>query len=154
VRAAEIDEEFPALDIESPALEAVRMVAEQRLPGIVVLTADRRLCAVLPDSQVVRLMVPTYVQDDPLLAHVFEEAMADGAAERLRGKTIREVLPWHPLPLPTVDADDTIMEVAALMGALRTPLVAVMKQGMLHGVITASRLSAIALKSGLTGAPA
>ena len=154
MRAAEIDEEFPALDIDSPALEAVRMLAEQRLPGIVLLTADGRLCAVLPASQVVRLMVPSYVQDDPVLARAFAESMADGAAERLRGKTIREVLAQPQLALPVVDANDTIMEVAAVMGALRTPLVAVIQHGKLHGVITASRLSAMALNSGLAEAPA
>jgi hypothetical protein len=153
VRAAEIDERFPAVGIDSPALEAARMLAEQRLPGIVVVTVDARLCAVLPASQVVRLMVPSYVQDDPLLAHVFAESMADGAAERLRGKTIREVLPQPQPVLPIVDADDTIMEVATVMGKLRTPLVAVMQHGELHGVITASRLIAMALKSGATASP-
>jgi hypothetical protein len=36
------------------------------------------------------------------------------------------------------------------MGRLRSPLIAVMKEGKLHGVITASRLLAMALKCGLT----
>jgi hypothetical protein len=70
MRAAEIDEEFPAVDIDSPALDAARMLAEHRLPGIVVSTADGQLYAVLPASQVVRFIMPRYVQDDPLLAHV------------------------------------------------------------------------------------
>jgi hypothetical protein len=35
------------------------------------------------------------------------------------------------------------------MGRLRSPLIAVMKEGKLHGVITASRLLAVALKCGL-----
>ena len=68
MRAAEIDEEFPVVDIDSPALEAARMLAEHSLPGIVVLTADGQLYAVLPASQVVRFIVPSYVQEDPLLA--------------------------------------------------------------------------------------
>ncbi|HUB53534.1 MAG TPA: CBS domain-containing protein [Mycobacterium sp.] len=150
MHAADIDEEFPVVDIDSPALDAVRMLAEHRLPGIVVLTADRQLYAVLPASQVVRFIVPPYVQDDPLLARVLAESMADAAAETLRGKTIRELLPRRQLVLPTVDADDTIVEVATIMGRLRSPLIAVMQQGTLHGVITAERLSAMALKRGLT----
>jgi CBS domain-containing protein len=123
------------------------MLAEHRLPGIVVVTADGQLYAVLPASQVVRFIVPRYVQDDPLLARVLAESMADRAAETLGGKTIRELLPQRQLTLPTVDADDTILEVATIMGRLQTPLIAVMKQGTLHGVITASRLSAMALLS-------
>jgi CBS domain-containing protein len=150
MRADEIDEEFPVVDIDSPALDAARMLAEQRLPGIVVMSADGQLYAVLPASQVVRFIVPRYVQDDPLLARVLAESMADAAAETLRGKTIRDLLPRRQLVLPTVDADDTILEVATIMARLRSPLIAVMQQGTLHGVITAARLSAMALKRGLT----
>ena len=147
--AAEIDEEFPVVDIDSPALEAARMLAEHRLPGIVVLSADGQPYAVLPASQVVRFIVPDYVQDDPMLAAVVAESVADRAAEKLGGKTIRELLPQHRLTMPAADADDTIIEVATIMGRLRSPLIVVMKQGKLHGVITASRLLAVALNCGL-----
>jgi CBS domain-containing protein len=149
VLAAEIDEEFPVVDIDSPALEAARMLAEHRLPGIVVLSADGQPYAVLPASQVVRFIVPNYVQDDHLLAAVVAESVADRAAEKLGGKTIRELLPQRRLTMPAADADDTIIEVATIMGRLRSPLIVVMKQGKMHGVITASRLLAIALKCGL-----
>jgi hypothetical protein len=37
-----------------------------------------------------------------------------------------------------------------MMGRLQSPLIAVMKQGRLHGVITTSRLLTMALKCGLT----
>jgi predicted transcriptional regulator len=150
VQAAEIDEYYPVVDTDSSALDAARMLAEHSLPGIVVVTADGQLYAVLPASQVVRFIVPSYVQDDPLLAGVLAESMADRAAEKLGGKTLRELLPQHQLTLPAVNADDTIIEVAAMMGRLRSPLIAVMKQGRLHGVITTSRLLTMALKCGLT----
>ena len=149
MRAAEIDEEFPVVDVDTPALEAARMLAEHSLPGIVVLTADGQLYAVLPASEVVRFIVPRYVLDDPLLASVIAESVADQAAEKLGGKTIRELLPQHQLTMPVANADDTIIEVAAIMVRLRSPLVAVMKQGKLHGVITASRLLAVTLSCGL-----
>ena len=150
MQAAEIDEQFPVVDIDSSALEAARMLAEHSLPGIVIVTADGQLYAVLPASQVVRFIVPTYVQDDPLLAGVLAESMDDRAAEKLGGKTLRELLPQHQLAPPAVNAEDTIIEVAATMERRRSPLIAVMKQGRLHGVITASRLLAMALKCGLT----
>ena len=150
MQAAEIDEQFPVVDIDSPALEAARMLAEHSLPGIVVVTADGQLYAVLPASEVVRFIVPSYVQDDPVLARVLAESVADRAAEKLGGKTLRELLPQHQVTLPAANADDTIIEVAAMMGRLRSPLTAVMKQGRLHGVITTSRLLTMALKCGLT----
>jgi CBS domain-containing protein len=149
VLAAEISEEFPVVPIDSPVLEAARMLAENRLPGIVVVTADGRPCAVLPASEVVGFMVPGYVRDDPLLAGVLAEAIADRAAARLGGKTLRDLLPRHRPALPVADAADTIIEVAEIMGRLRSPLVAVMKHGRLVGVIAASRLLAVALQCGL-----
>jgi CBS domain-containing protein len=94
----------------------------------------------------VRFLVPRYVQDDPSLAGVLNESAADRVAEKLRGKTVREVLPDHLIDVPAPNADDTIIDVAALMARLRSPLIAVTKDGALHGVITASRLLAAALK--------
>ena len=149
MRASEIDEDFPAVDIDSSALEAARMLAEHSLPGIVVQTADGQPFAVLTASQVVRFIVPIYVQDDPLLARVLAKSTADRVVEKLQGKTIREMLPRHQRTLPAADADDTIIEIAAIMVGLRSPLIAVMEQGKIHGVITASRLIASALKCGL-----
>jgi len=146
MHAEEIAEDFPVVTIDSNALDAARMLAEHRLPGIVVTDSSGKPYAVLPASQVVRFIVPQYVQDDPALAGVLNESMADRAAEKLGRKTVRDVLPEHLVNVPAAHADDTIIEVAALMARLRSPLIAVMKDGKLHGVITASRLLAAALK--------
>lgn len=146
MRAAEIAEDFPVVSIDSAALDAARLLAEHRLPGIVVTDQFGKPYAVLPASQVVRFIVPRYVQDDPSLAGVLNESMADRAAEKLGGKKVRDVLPEHLVEIPAADADDTIIEVATLMARLRSPLIAVVKEGTLLGVITASRLLAAALK--------
>jgi CBS domain-containing protein len=146
MHAEEIVEEFPVVTVDSNALEAARMLAEHLLPGIVVTDSSGQPYAVLPASQVVRFIVPTYVQDDPSLAGVIDESWADKAAEKLRDKSVRDVLPDHLQDIPSANADDTIIEVAALMARLRSPLIAVQKDGRLHGVITASRLLDAALK--------
>jgi len=146
MHAEDIAEEFPVVSIDSNALDAARLLAEHRLPGIVVTDASGKPYAILPASQVVRFIVPSYVQDDPSLAGVINESMADRAAEKLSGKTVRAVLPEHLLDVPAAHADDTIIEVAALMARLRSPLIAVMKEGKLHGVITASRLLGAAMR--------
>lgn len=146
MHAEEIAEDFPVVTMDSNALDAARMLAEHRLPGILVTDSSGQRYAVLPASQVVRFIVPRYVQDDPSLAGVLNESTADRAADKLAGKTVRDVLPEHLIDVPAANADDTIIEVAALMARLRTPLIAVMKDGKLHGVITASRLLAAALR--------
>lgn len=146
MHADEFVEDFPVVTVDSNALDAARTMAEHRLPGIVVMDTSGMPYAVLPASQVVRFLVPTYVQDDPSLAGVIEESWADKAAEKLAGKSVRDVLPEHLENVPAANADDTIIEVAALMARLRSPLVAVVKDGEFRGVITASRLLAAAVK--------
>jgi CBS domain-containing protein len=146
MRAAELAEDFPVVTVDSDALDAARLLAEHRLPGIVVTDNSGKPFAVLPASQVVRFIVPKYVQDDPSLAGVLNESMADRAADKLGGKTVRSMLPDHLTNVPSADVDDTIIEVAAVMARLRSPLMAVVKDDKLFGVITASRLLAAALK--------
>jgi CBS domain-containing protein len=147
MRAADMAEDFPVLTTHSEALEAVRMLAQQPLPGILVVDASGSPYAVLPASQVVRFIVPRYVQEDPSLAGVLQESMADHIAERLDGKTVGDMLPDHLANVPPANFDDTIIEVAAVMARLRSPLIPVTKGGRLLGVITASRLLAAVLKS-------
>lgn len=145
MHADQIAEDFPVVSLDSNALDAARLLASNRLPGLVVTDKDGHPYTVLPASQVVRFLVPSYVQDDPSLAGVLDESMADRAADKLGGKTVRAVLPHPPLEVPAVQADDTIVEVAALMARMRCPLAAVMNGRELVGVITASRLLEVAL---------
>ena len=121
MRAEEIAEDFPVVSIDSDALDAARMLAEHRLPGLLVTDTSGSPYAVLPASQVVRFIVPRYVQDDPSLAGVLNESMADRCAEKLSGKKVRDVLPDHLVDVPPANADDTIIEVAALMARLTKP---------------------------------
>jgi CBS domain-containing protein len=146
MRAADLAEDFPVITVDSEALDAARLLAEHRLPGIVVTDRSGKPFAVLPASQVVRFIVPRYVQDDPSLAGVLSESVADRAADKLGGKTVGDMVPDHLTNVPSARADDTIIEVAAVMARLRSPLIAVLRGEELIGVITASRLLAAALK--------
>ena len=141
MRAEQIAETFPAVTLDSNALDAVRLLATHRLPGLVVTDTAGMPVTILPASQVVRLLVP----HDPSLAGVLSESMADRVADKLCGKTVAQVLP-KPLPdMSTVKADDTIVEVAAMMARNRSPLVAVISAEGLVGVITATRLLEVTL---------
>lgn len=144
MHAEEMSEEYPVVSLESDALDAARLIAEHRLPGLVVMDGHTPR-SVLPASQVVRFLVPHYVQDDPSLARVLGESMADHAADALAGKTVGELIHPKGPELAVVNADDTIVEVAAIMARLRCPLAAVMQDERLIGVVTASRLLELAL---------
>lgn len=140
MRAGDIAEPYPVVSVETSALIAAQLLAKDRLPGLVVVEADGRPKAVLPASEVVRCMVPEYVRRDPSLAAVVGEKAADKIADRLRHATVGQMLPDRPQELPVLQADDTLLELAALMARLRSPLCAVMENGKIIGVVTASHL--------------
>ena len=133
---------FPTVTLDTDALEAARLLSEHRLPGLIVLDDDSHPYTVLPGSQVLRFVVPTYVQDDPALARAYDEKSADALCAKLASRTVRDVLPKQKdlLHLPIAAPDATSIEVAALMARLRSPIVAVVEDGTLLGAITVSDL--------------
>ncbi len=142
--ARDLAEPFPAVAADSDALEAARLLAERHLPGLIVTDDDGRPRTVLPGSQVLRFVIPGYVQDDPALARAYDEASADRLCLTLAGKPVRSLLPPHPRDrddLAIVAADATAMEVAAVMARMHSPVVAVVDaDDVLLGAITVSRL--------------
>ena len=147
MRAEDLEEKFPIVPIDSDAVDAARKIAEHGLPGLLVTDRSGKPYAVLPAYAILRFILPRYVQDDLTLAGVLGEPRPDQAVQNLAGKTVGDVLPDYLRDMPSVDARDTITKVAAEMARERSPLIAVTKDGKLHGVITASRLLAAALKS-------
>jgi CBS domain-containing protein len=133
-------EDFPVVSLDDDARTAVELLATRRLPGLIVTDEDGSPYTVLPASQVVQFLVPSYVQDDPSLARVIDESLADQIADRLAGVKVRKLLSSRPSELPVVKHDDTALEIAAIMARLRCPLVVVLKDGKILGAVTASRL--------------
>lgn len=138
-------EDFPVISLDDDARQAVELLASRRLPGLIVTRPDGSPYAVLPASQVVRFLVPSYVQDDPSLARVIDESLADRVADKLAGVTVRKLLPDESSEIPVVNHDDTILEIAAIMARLRCPLVVVVRDRHIIGAITASRLLEFAI---------
>jgi CBS domain-containing protein len=128
---------YPTVRESTPAMEAARLLAGQNLPGLVVVDEADRPTTVLPGTQVLRMAVPAYCQDDPALARVVDEAAADVFLRGLGGRTVAECLPRERRELPVVDPDATVLEIAALMARTRSPLVAVAgADGRMLGAIT------------------
>ncbi|MFE3853056.1 CBS domain-containing protein [Streptomyces griseorubiginosus] len=152
MRARDLAVEYETVSVDSDAMEAARLMAEHRLPGLLVLDERGEPKAILPASQMVKVLVPTYVIEDPTLAAVVDEKHADRLCAALAGRRVGNCLPGKAEPPPVADPDDTALEVAALMARVRSPLVAVAERNItepggreksrthLLGVITASHL--------------
>src|SRR3954454_292081 len=138
--AAELARPYPTVKLDTGALAAARILAHGRLPGLIVLDDAGRPYTVLPGSQVLRFIVPSYVQEDPALARAYDEASADAMCEELSARRVREVLPRRKdiFDLPVVDSDATSMEIAAVMAAQRSPIVAVVDGSEFVGAVTVS----------------
>ncbi|MEV6236688.1 CBS domain-containing protein [Lentzea sp. NPDC051838] len=146
--ARDLAEEYPLVQLTDDALTAARLIAEQRRPGVVVVDADHKPVTVLPGSQVLRFIVPGYVQEDPSLARVYDErGGAEACVTKLKGRTVKELLPPKEkrYELPRVAGDATLIECAAMMARLHSPLLLVSDDDTIHGVVTTSHLLDIIL---------
>jgi CBS domain-containing protein len=148
--ARELANPFPTVSLDTDALEAARILAEQKLPGLIVLDDVGLPHTVLPGSQVLRFVVPTYVQDDPALARAYDEKSADALCAKLIGRTVRDMLPKKQdrMEIRVVAADATSIEIAAQMTGMRSPIIAVVDDGDLLGAITVSALLAHLIATG------
>lgn len=106
MRAADLLVPWPSVTLDTPAIEAARTLADADLPGLIVVNGTGEPFAVLPGTQVLRLAVPSYCQDDPLLARLVDEAAADVFIRELGERTCgsccrrsRRSFPWWP-PTP------------------------------------------------------
>lgn len=161
MRAEDLVERVPVVRQGTSALEAARIVASLRVSGVVVVGEDDQPVAVIPGSQLLRLVVPRYVRDNPNLAHVYDEAGADELSAALRERTVGDLLdpstPYSdgdlPNALPEVAPDDTLLEIASVMAHEHSPVVVVRdKAGTSSGVVTLARvLAAILTAAGDTG---
>ncbi|MFI6928448.1 CBS domain-containing protein [Nonomuraea spiralis] len=136
MRARDLLADFPVVALDSPVIDAARLLVDRDLPGLIVVGDDGTPFTILPGTQVLRLAVPGYCLDDPALARVVDEGHADAFLRELDGRTVREALPERPRELPVTDPDATVLELASLMARTRSPLVAVVDDGRLLGAVT------------------
>ncbi|GII00395.1 CBS domain-containing protein [Planobispora takensis] len=141
MQARDIAVKLPTVTIHDPVTRAVRVMTLARLPGLIVVDDDSRPRVVLPGTQVLRMTVPGAYQEDPALTRAIDEAHADLFWQERGELTVGDCLPHQPIKPATVALDATLLEVAALMARLRSPLVAVVdRTGILFGTITLDRL--------------
>lgn len=143
MRARELVEEYPTVRLDTDAMEAARMLAHKRLVGLIVSDGDGKPYTVLPGSQVLKFLVPQYVQDDPALARVYDEKASDELCAALTKSVVRDLLPSRQDvdEIPIVDPDATVIEMAAVMARVHSPVIAVVdKENHYLGAVTVRRL--------------
>lgn len=145
MRARDLAEPYVSVSHDADAIDAVRLIVEQRLPGLLVTDSAGQPYAALPVCDVVRALVPGYVREDRGLARVIDERHADHLCSALGGRTVADCLPVRRPLLPAAAPDWTAVELAELMARSRSPFIAVIERseedpGRLLGVVTAARL--------------
>lgn len=142
MRARDLAQDFPTVLLDTDASEAARLMAREQLPGLIVCDGDGRPYAVLPGSQLLRFLVPRYVQDDPALARVYDEKASDELLSKLHRSTVRDLLPDKQdiTEIPVVDGDATTIEMAAVMARAHSPVAAVVEDDQVLGAVTVRAL--------------
>jgi CBS domain-containing protein len=145
MRARDLVQSYVTVSKDADALEAVRVLVEHGLPGLLVVDTDGHPYAALPACDLVRALVPSYIREDSVLAAVIDEPHADQLCRAVAGRKLVDCLPVGRPFLPTAVPDCTAVEIAELMARTRSPLVAVIEQGAagpghLLGIITAAHL--------------
>lgn len=141
MQARDIAVHVPTLSLRDSVARAVQVMALGRLPGLLIVDDHGTPMMVLPGSQVLQLAIPRAYQSDPAIARTIDEAGGQSFWTEMGDLTIADSLPDKPFKLASVTGDANLLEVAALMGRQRTPLVAVIEpDGTLTGAITLDAL--------------
>jgi CBS domain-containing protein len=123
-----------------PAADAAAQLARVDIDSVLVVDDEGNPVGILSDEDVLRALLPTYVEETEVLARVLEEGAADILFRELEGKAVRDLLPLDRMTLPTVSADDTLIEVAQTMVRAHTRIVVVLDAGRFIGGIEIDHL--------------
>ncbi|HZA84844.1 MAG TPA: CBS domain-containing protein [Actinomycetes bacterium] len=141
MRARDLATPYPSVAPDTPAEEAARLLAEEAVEGVFVQDDQGELQGLVADTTLLAFLLPRYLAEDRALVGVLGEDVADALWQRLRGRTVRDLLPVSTAGLPEVNGNDTLVKVAATLVRSGASLVAVRdRDGRLLGGITTSQL--------------
>lgn len=141
VRARDLAITYPSLTPDAPAEEAARLLAEEPVEGVFVQDEHGGLQGVVSDTALLWFLLPRYLAEDRALVGVLGEDVADALWQRLAGRPVRDLLAATTTSVAEVDADATLVEVAAALVRSSASLVVVRdRDGRLLGGITTSRV--------------
>lgn len=153
MHARDLVEQVPLVSRATTGAEAARVVAEYRLPALVVADDAGEPLAVVHVSQILGLALPEWVREDRQLVRAYDDSAAEEIAQRLGSTTLGELLDDERLTdtePPAVRMRDTLLQVASVMDESRAPMLVVRDDdGRYTGVVLMSRvLAAVAATAG------
>jgi CBS domain-containing protein len=128
MRAADLAQPLPLVVRDRSVADAGRVIADHGRIGVVVCDRSGTPIGMITALDVFRLALPDYLVDDPSLAATLDEHSIADLIERLRRKTVGEVIEDGSVrlrPVPTVDAEANVLEVAAVLVSAGTTVAVV-----------------------------
>ncbi|MET4781028.1 hypothetical protein [Glaciihabitans sp. UYNi722] len=132
MHASDLASSASLVDRQTSALAAARLIAARSLPGLVVMDDSGAPVAVVSAVDVLGLLVPGYILDDMALAGVFDEQGSEDVWSHAADRTIGELLDdddVHVYALLTVEANASLVEIAAQMAHSRAQIALVKSRG-------------------------
>ena len=121
---------------DASAAEATETLSRHDVRAVLVVDERGSFVGCLSDSELLRALLPPFVDESEVLARVFEEKASESLFRRLEGRSVGELMPTERDETPVVDVDDTLVEVASTMVRARASLVGVLEGGRLVGGIS------------------
>lgn len=118
MHASDIATSLTVVDRSTPAVEAIRLIAERDLIGLVIAEADGHPSAVVSSVDVVRFVLPRYLLDDLALTNTVGDVGLEDLRQGLQGRTIGDLVDDTDVPVRSVlvvPADAGPIEIAARM---------------------------------------
>jgi Mg/Co/Ni transporter MgtE len=121
---------------DDPSSEAAQALSRHDVRAVLVVHPDGGFAGIISDSELLRALLPPYVEDNEAIARLLEEGASDLLYRRLEGRSVADLMPDDRDELPVVRGDDTLVEVASIMVRSHASLVGVLEEGRLIGGIS------------------
>jgi CBS domain-containing protein len=143
VRIRDLVIEHPVVYCDTPAAHAARLIADHNVSGVIVLDRHDRPVSILDGVDLLRLIVPSAIREDPSRARLEEDGHAEVFLRELDGRTVGHCLPQDSPRLLCVHPMATALEVAGQMSRANCSLAAVVDEEKFIGVILLNSLISI-----------
>lgn len=123
MRATDLATELPLVDRSTPALDAIRLIADADLLGIVVAGGSDGPWLLVSSVDVARLALPEYVRNDLSLANVMGEIGVEDLRDQVERQTVGDLIDdgaVDPREVLVVHPDAHLVELLARMVDART----------------------------------
>lgn len=111
----------------------IKVLDEEKSHVIFVVDSEDRLKGIVTEGDIVKVLVPKYVNEDESLISVMDENYFEEKCKEKRNLSIEEIMQKS---LYTIDEEDTIIKAAALMVIHRIHTLPVLRNGKLTGFLS------------------